>query len=760
MAALLVFCATAGAQDNSSKIVKEVKLQGLQRVSEQLVRSKIEVKAGQPYGARAVARDIRRLYETGYFATIKADAAVDAGKIVLTYILEEKRYISELSIVGNKKVRDRYIRAILSWREGDSFDESAYEEERTAILDLYETKGFPNAKVDIVVEEVGPSRVRITYNVEEGGKARIRKIYFENNDVISKRKLRKLMKTKRAWWVVGGKYDQDKFEADLENIVNEYHNFGRLEAEIAETEFAYKGKGKKVDVTVSLSEGPEYTVEALETKGNEVFDDDEMLRLLKVQASDVHNAGQVDADADLLQRGYEDSGYVAAAVVPQVTLDREKKTTHIVHRMHEGDLKYVREVKITGNSVTRDEVVRRELLLTPDERFDGTLVRASERRLDNSGFYDQIRLTREEIPGDDVFENLLVDVEEGKTGNFNFGGGYSTEEKLGGFVELRLNNFDISNWPTFSGGGQQFRLRTQLGDVRTQYSMSFTDPEFLGRPLAFGIDLYDQTYDYHGGTDYTEDTSGGQLRLGKMLSPYVTARGSLRYTDLSVSGLPWYATPQLSEQRGGSTTISNAYGINRNTVDLKRDPASGAKHDLEFEVAGLGGDNHFLKLQHDSIWYYPITEDNKWVFSYRTREGWITEYGSSEFVPITYRFFAGGSSTVRGFESRDIGPQVRRSWLPWDDEKDRVGGEMRWVQNIELKYKLTDNIRFYTFIDSGGVWADASDFDLGEVKFSTGIGFGVNIPRMGPVRVDYGFPLNADGDQGNGRLHLLTGLRF
>ncbi len=759
LAVALAVCAGAAAQpaDLAGKPLGDVRLQGLERISEQVVRAQIESQPGGSYSPRAVARDLRRLYELGYFATIKADAAVEANKVVLTYLFEEKRVINELRIVGNDKVRTRHVRAALSWNEGDTFDEQGYAAERQSVLDLYESKGFPNAQVNFIVEEAGPGRVNVTCAVEEGRKARIRKIAFDGNTVLSRRKLKKLVKTDRAWWFLGGKYEEATLETDLENILAEYKNYGRLEADIPEVDFAYDDSGKRVDITIHITEGPEYTVAALDTAGNEAFDDDEVLRLLDVQAGDVHNAGQVDADAQLVQKGYEDSGFVTASVEPQVTLDRDAKTTNVIHRVQEGELMYVVEVKITGNTVTQDDVVRRELLLYPGERFDGTMLRASERRLDNIQYFDSIRFTREPIPGDDVFENLLLDVEEGKTGNFDFGLGYSTEEKFGVYSELRLRNFDIANWPSFSGGGQQLRLRLNVGELRNQYYLAFTDPEIFGYPLAFGFDIFDESREYETGIDYEESSQGLQLRLGKQLSPYVSVRSALRYSDVDIDDYGFVLNPEI-RRWGGDVTVSSLWGINRNTVDRRFDPSRGSEHDLGFELAGLGGDNEFYRIDHDSMWYVPIDKTEKWIFSFRMREGWVNDYGDPNYVPIQYRYFAGGSSTVRGYDYREVGPTEKR--FIWFGDEAYVGGELRIVQNAELKYKITENLRVYTFLDAGGVWREASDFDLGDMKYSVGVGLGFNIPRLGPIRVDYGIPLNPDEDQGSGRLHLQTGLKF
>jgi len=760
LSALLAIAVAAPvfAQQFDGKTIQEVRIEGLERVSEQLIRSQLEVQAGQTYNQLAISRDIRRLYDTTFFSSIKADASLSGDGVIVTYLVEEKRVISEIKIIGNDKVRDRAIRGVLGWREGDTFLEDGYDEEREAILNLYQSKGIANTTVDIVVEEVGPSRVRITYVIDEGKKARIRSVDFEGNEALTDRQLRRGMQTKRRWWFIGGKYDEDKLETDLQGILGKYGDHGRLEAEVAGAELAYSESGKGIDVTIKVMEGPEYTVGTVETANNEVFDDDEIVDLLKVQAGDVHNKSQVEADAQLVRKGYADSGYIYSDVVPQVTLDRETTTTHIVHRVEEGDLKYVREVKITGNDVTRDEVIRREVFVVPGERFDGTLLEASRRRLDNLDYYDAIRMSTEPVDEDDRYANLLIDVEEGRTGFWNFGAGYSTDEGFGGYTELRFDNFDITNWPSFSGGGQQFRIRLNLGQRRTEYNVSFTDPEFLGYPILFGVDFFDESYEYGGGSDYTQDTQGAQLRLGKVLSPYVTARTALSYRSINYSDLNRGPFSAYYPYIGGDDTISTIWGINRTTTDSRADPATGSRHDLQLELAGIGGDNDFWKLDHDSQWYWSLDDESKWVLSYRSRQGIGFPFGDSDVIPLSDRYFAGGTTTVRGYKSRDIGPKRPRYGFIGDDES--VGGELRLVNNLEIKYKVNKFFRLYGFVDGGGVWLEPSDFGFGDVKYGAGVGIGFDIPRMGPVRLDYGVPLNGDEDQGSGRFHLQGGFRF
>lgn len=752
------FCGVM-AQESNQPAVKAISIVGLERVSEQLIRSQLEVQPGQTYNPAAVARDIRRLYGLGHFETIRVDATSTDGGLSLVYVVAEKRIIDEIKIIGNSKIKAGKIRAVLSWKEGDSFTADAYDEERKAILKLYEEKGFANTNVEINVEKVGPSRVRVTYAVNEGAKAKIRSITFTGNDALGERKLRKIMKTKPTFWFLGGKFNEDKLEADLENIVGAYGDKGHLEAAVTGTEVQYAPKGKRIDLTINLAEGPQYTVASVEPVNNQVYDDDEILDIVKVKAGDVHNKSQVADDASFVQKGHLDSGYVNAEVMPQVTMNRDEKTTNIVYNVVENDLKYVRQIDITGNELTKDDVVRRELMMEPGERFDGTAYQLSQRRLENTRFFDTVRLTLHDLEDSDLWTDVLVDVEEGKTGSFNFGAGYSTEEKVSGFAELKLDNFDIANWPKFSGAGQIFSARLQLGSVRDQYKLSFTDPEVFGYPLAFGFDLFRESYEYSESSNYTETSTGAQLRFGKSLSPFVSVRTTFGFSDIDYSDLAWkwLYTEEWRRELRSSTTVSNSWSIERNTLDFKNDPTSGAKHDLTGTLAGFGGDNEFLKLEHESIWYHPFGDEKKWILSLRTREGWVGEYGSSEYVPLAYRFFAGGTATVRGYDNRDIGPKKRKYWL-FDDDREAIGGSMRLVNNLEMKYKLTDMFRLYGFVDAGGVWKSSIDF--GDMRYSAGVGFGVDVPRMGPVRIDYGVPINPDDDQGNGRLHLMTGFRF
>ncbi len=744
-------------------VIESVEIKGLGRFSESLVRAQIEVKPGDPLDPGAVARDLERFMKLDLFATVRADLETATGKNILVYTVQEEQTIRDIRIAGNKKIKERQIRGAIQWHEGRSFYREAYGEERDAVLALYRSKGFLNTTVEIVVEPVAPGEVRVTYAIAEGKKARISQVNFVGNEALGRRKLKKVVKTRPSFLFFGGRYDQDKFENDLVQVLNAYGDVGRLEARIAATDFNYSKNGKKLSIDIGIAEGPEYHLDTLDLADNVAYRDDELLPRVKVKPGDVHNRGQVAADAESIQKLYRDSGYVKAQVLPQVTLDREKHTTKVSHQVQEDELRYLREVRVTGNSITRDEVVRRNILLKPGERYDGSLKDASDRRLESSQYFESHQLRLGNVEENDRFVNLLADVVEGKTGDFNFGAAFNTDEGIGGFGEMKLRNFDLTDWPTFSGGGQILNASTFIGTNRTSYRLGLTDPEFLGYPFSLGVDVFKESFTGTGRSDFTTDSVGTSVRLGKRLSLYNSVSVGLSFSDTSISNLNTFVDPGLRELDDPGSTLGVTLGLNRNTTNSFRNPTGGSDHSINLEVAGLGLENDFAGLQHDSTWYYGVKRWDRIAFSLRAREGILYPYGDKEYVPINERFFAGGSGTLRGYDFRDVGPRadtfrIVNGVARVDDQP--IGGELRLLQSFETKFRVTEILRLYYFVDAGAVFFKPEDFNVREWQFSTGVGVGIDVPFLGPIRVDYGYPLNPDGSQGNGQLHLQSSVRF
>jgi len=495
-------------------------------------------------------------------------------------------------------------------------------------------------------------------------------------------------------------------------------------------------------------------VASVGVEGNEVFGDDEVMNVLRLKEQDVFNRFQVARDGVAVSTFYYDAGYIYAAVRPQVTRDEEKKAAHVLYSIQEGELIYLGQIEIADNVKTKDEVIRRELTIYPGERFDANKIRRSMERLTNLGFFERDKPPAElstrpsEIEG---AEDLFMNVIEKETGAFYFGAGFSSEEEVLGSVSLDLWNFDIANFPKFTGAGQRLGITLQTGTLHERYSVSFTEPYFMGYPLLFGADVFMDKREFVHHDDFSEEHFGTGIRFGKRLSEYVSSSLGLRYEDIEIGDIGEDVSEEIRKEEGSRSTISLIWAIERNSVDNRFDPTTGSIHGGSIELAGAGfaADTDFVKLTQNYSRYFPLSE--KWVFSIHESCGYVTEYGRTDDVPIFERFFCGGSRTVRGYDERDIGPRSD------DIYNDPIGGNVRLVTNIELSYAITDILRAYVFQDSGTAWPDVDDLDPSDLRFSAGMGIGIRTP-MGPLRVDYGIPINPDAHQGNGRFHFNVGL--
>ncbi|MCK5557747.1 MAG: outer membrane protein assembly factor BamA [Candidatus Hydrogenedentes bacterium] len=734
--------------------IKEVRVTGNRLVSDQQILSRIETKPGDLVHKGAIRRDIKRIFKLGHFKTILVDVTEVEGGVTVGFIVSEKGRVGEIRVMGHTKVKEKDIKDAISLRIGESYDSSALGDDAETIRKLYEKKGFSNAKVYIDVEEIATSRVRLTYSITEGRKARIRAINIEGNTVFTDAEIRKRMSTRTAKLrFIGGIYDEEKFQEDLQLITAVYEEKGYVESRITDTSFDYSPNGKSMFITVRLDEGSQYHVASVQLQGNEIFGDDEIISLLRLKQEDVFNRAQVARDGAAVSVFYSDAGYIYAAVHPQVTLDREKKVSHILLSIREGELIYLGQIEITNNVKTKDEVIRRELTIYPGERFDAKKIRRSVEKVRNLGFFEEQRppelSTRpSELPG---VEDLLINVTEKETGALYFGAGYSSDQALVGSLSLDLWNVDIANPPKFTGAGQRLRLGLQSGRLREMYSLSFTDPYFLGYPLLFGVDIFKDRREFIHHNDFSEDRVGAGFRFGKRLSEYVRSSLGLRYDEIEIGDIGIDVTQEIWKEQGTRSTASIIWVVERNSLDYILDPRTGTVNRGTLEVAGAGAvaDTDFIKLDQDYSRYFPLSD--KWVLSVHETAGYVTEYGRSDRVPIFERFFVGGTSSVRGYDERDIGPKSD------DIFHDPIGGNVRLVTNLEISYAITDILRGYIFTDSGTAWLDIEDADLSDMKYSAGLGIGIRTP-IGPLRVDYGVPINPDTDQGSGRIHFRVGL--
>jgi outer membrane protein insertion porin family len=736
-------------EKETPKIVKAVEVVGNKATSTSTIMTKIKTRVGEPYFAQSSRDDRRRLYETGYFADVSLVQEDYQGGLKIIFKLVENPLIEEIKVEGNYRVRRPVILKEIKSKSGQYFNDGVLKLDVLAIKKIYEKNGIPDAQINYAIDKnTEKNKVTIIIKVRESKLVKIRKMYVDNNLYFSDRRIIGLIKTRQKNWINPGFFKEDQFNDDLERIKSFYLRNGYLDIKV-DYKLDYDTR-QDIYLRIIVDEGKQYVVGSIVIEGNDKISEDDIRKTLKsCPVDNIFTYDSLKEDSNNIKGLYFGKGYISVEVKDSTYLDVATGKVAITYSLVENDVAYVERIEIRGNIKTQDKVIRRELRIKPGEKFDGDKLKRSKERLYNLGFFQEINYDTDQGSEPDK-RNLIVDVKEAKTGSFSFGGGYSSIDQFVGFAEIEQKNFDWRNWKTFTGAGQDLKLRAEAGSVRQNYELSFTDPWMWDHPVSFGFDVYKREHDKDSnvGYGYKEVRSGGDLRLGKDLSEYIKGGLTYRLEQVDISDVDSSATQDLKSEEGKNLISSLEFSVTRDTTDNVFNPTRGLVLSGSYEVAGgpFGGDKDFNKLFGLASQYVPLFA--KGVLQFQARAGMAQPFRDQGTVPIYERFYAGGANTIRGYEERSVGPVD-----PVTD--DPLGGEALLVGNIELTVPIVEFIKGALFIDSGNVWSKASDF--GQGGFKTGVGFGVRINTpIGPLKLDYGIPLNKQPgkESKEGRFHF------
>lgn len=742
-------------QQQTEKKVTAIEVRGNKSISTTIILSKIKTRIRSDYSTNIISDDIKRLNELGYFSDINIDTQDFEGGLKVFIIVTEKPLIEKIVLGGyfSRVIREEKLRETIKLREGQYLDEVQLKEDIDTIKDICVKKGYSNSEVTYKID-TKPDTNKTTLNIaiNLGLRIRVRKIDIRGNKNFKTQKLLKLIKTRKAGLFSSGFYKEDLFKDDVERLKSFYRKNGYTDIKV-DYETGYEVKKGTMFIVIRIEEGKKYIVGDILVNGNTVLTVGEIKKSLKALTSDkVFNQEGLNEDAANIQGIYFDKGYIFTQVKTSAYLNPKTDKVDVTYSIEEGIVGYVDKIKIRGNIKTKDVVIRRELRIFPGDRFDGGKLKRSKERLQNLGFFEEVSYDIEPSVSDEPNKrNLVVDVKESKTGEFSFGGGYSSVDKLIGFVEIAQKNFDWKNFPYFTGAGQDLRFRAEFGSISKNLELSFTEPWLFGYPLSFGFDAYRRIRDRETdvGFGYNEKRSGGDLRLGKELGEYLRTDTMYRIEDVDISSVSDDATSDLKKEVGSNIISSLQTGLTYDSRDNVFNPSKGHILSGTVELAGgpLGGDKDFVKLSTLTSKYFGFIRSS--VLELRLRTGFVDAYGNSKEVPIYERFYAGGAYSIRGYHERKIGPIDSAS-------KDPIGGEAMLVGNIEYIYPIIDIVKAALFYDVGNVWAKVDDFASGGYKSGVGLGVRLKTP-IGPLRLDYGWPLNKEPGEpakGKGRFHF------
>ena len=787
----LMFSLSSFAQTTVSKI--EIKHIGPPAVSDALVRANIRVKEGDPYLRASIDDDIRNLYSTGYFYNIRVSEEITDGKVNLTYIVQGKLLLTDLKFNGNKKFSNRKLKKKITSKVGDPLDEQKLFLDSQEMQKMYQKAGYQKTTVKpVIAPDENAGRATVTFEVTETPRVRVKDIVFVDAKAFPQKKLRKVLKTRRLWlfsWLTGSANLKDEqFEDDKEKLIAFYQNEGYIDFEIKDVQFDYVTPSRVI-IRFIVSEGRQYKVGNITFKGNKLFSTNEIYEGIKVEGrtqkiemtvGKIFTPKGLQKDREAIQDFYGSKGYIDMRVAPIKIANTTTGTMDLVYEIEEKDKSFIEKIEIKGNDKTKDKVIRRELAVSPGEVYDMVRVKLSKERLNNLRYFEKVDTQSDEtdVPNR---KNLVIGVEEKNTGNFTVGAGLSSVDSVVGFVEVSQENFDLFKPPTFTGAGQKFRLRAQLGTRRQDYQLTFIEPWFLGRKLALGVDLYHRDLGFLSDL-YEETHTGGTLSLTKALGSELLI-GRVAYTVESVNvaidsnrhpGIQNGNPPNISQDifdEGGRRLVSKfGSSIAFDTRNSNLLASRGQRSELSGEVAGgpFGGDTDFGKMEAKSVWYFPGFFEGH-ILELAGETGVVTSYGNGDRgrdrVPIFDRWFLGGLYSLRGYRYRDVGPQ--------DEFGEPLGGNTFWFGSAEYSIPIIERLRFAMFYDIGNVYAQPFSLNPGSYVSRTGsiesrgfyednwgIGLRINIPYLGPLRLDYGFPLTHDKNLGDkGRFNFGVGFQ-
>ncbi len=730
-------------------IIDSIKVEGAKTISKEAVINKMRSRIGSIYSPELVSQDIKSLYGTGFFSDVEITPQIKEGGVTLIVKVKERKVLGKIEIVGNRRIPKKLILQKIDLKPGQFLDERKVKEAVESIKSLYKSKGYSNAEVSYKLVPVRDNKNDLLFYIKEGIRERIVRIIVKGNHHFSDGRILKLIETKKANLWNLGQVNKERLESDMERIRDFYLDKGFLDVEVSYRLEPTKRAGNKI-LEIFIKEGKQYHIGSIKIEGNSKIPTEELMKVVHGKTGDLFSPSKVEKDASRIQDKYFEQGYIFAKVIPLPSVDRTTGKIDLVFDVKEGELAYVNRIIIKGNTKTKDKVIRRELRIYPGDRFDGEKLRRSMQRLMNLGYFEEVSYDIKDT-SDPLKKDLIVKVKETETGEFSFGAGYSTVDKFVGFVKISQNNFDITNWPTFTGGGQKLSVMYERGSDNEDYTLSFTEPWMFDKPISGGFDLYRTSHDRETDVGYghSEERRGINLRLGRELGEYTRIDGNFKIERIRISDLDENASYLLQREVGKNMV----HTIGLQWKDEHRDnvfsPKKGYYLKLALDLAGgpLGGDKDFYRIYTDGAYYLPFLFDDG-VLSLRLRIGIVNNFGDSDYVPIYERFFAGGAYSIRGYRERKVSPLDPNTGDP-------IGGEALLVGNIECLIPIFEKVKMATFFDFGNVWEDVNDFLSNTLYYSVGLGIRVKTP-IGPMRLDYGYPLKTEPgeDKKKGRFHF------
>ena len=755
----------------------EVRYIGSGRVDEGRIRARMSLKEGTPYSKDKEEADIKGLVASGDVENVSITTVDSTKGVKIIVAVEARAGLGDVTFLGNSAISTDKLRTVITdFKTGGNIDNVKLQQATRDIEDYYKKKGYTDVTVNYTVEPAANGFSRVVFKIDEGQSGNLRDVTFEGNNGISSKELRKVMKADNrgfTFWSAA-KLEQEKIDTDIRAIESHYQDKGYVNARVTGME-KVRVDDKRVDLVVRISEGEVFSVTSVGIAGAKAFDPNELLPAFNLSSGKIFSGKDLKSDVETIKSFYGSRGYADVRVTPAIK-NAGAAQVSVTYNIEEGSIYKVNEIRFSGNSATKDSVMRRELAIIPGETYNQNTIDISERRLRGLGYFKDVSVlpSDADTPG---YKDLSINVIEQQTGQLNFGAGFSSIDNLVGFVDLRQSNFDITSWPPI-GAGQRFNMNLKVGTKRKDITLGWYEPWLFGNPLGFGVDAFynEKTYlsDYYDQTNVGADmyfrkklNENSDFRL-QLLGENVTIDGisgrsrqvfrgddeydDSRKADGSRNGRAFQnqtsrggASKEIQDEAGDYLHNEVTLTYNYDTRDDNVTPRKGMK--FSADISGAFGDVQDVGfgVNFSKPWHLPLDMIFTVNATYERVEG--------SDVPIFERTFLGGANNMRGFKYRDVGPK--------DSNGEPLGGDQAWYLGGELTFPIMERVRGATFVDVGAVSGGLDNTVGGGTNSDFGFGLRLNLPIFGPLKLDYGIPIQTDSfNDDGGRFNISVDYKF
>lgn len=738
----LAICALMAFSVQAAEL-KDVQISGVQRtMSDEIILNNLGLKVGDQVTQSQIDQASQTLFATGLFS----DVQVDMKKGVLQIKVEENPIVHEVYFEGNSALDDDVLKTEVLLKARDIYTKRKLQKDADRLVEVYKRHGRFAAKVEPKIVKQDQNRVDVIFEIQEGAKATIKEINFKGNQAFSESELQDKMMTQESAWYrflsSTDTYDPDRFNYDQELIRRYYLQHGYLDMKIVHAFAELTPDMEGFILTIQLDEGKKYTVSDVDVqvKLPEYKNKQDLKDLVRLEQGDVLNVDEVNATVDEMTDALINEGYAFVNVTPDIIRDKKGNTAKLVFRVSEGDKVFVRRINIKGNTRTKDKVVRREFKIKEGDAFNASKLRRSKQRVTDLDYFSNVDLQTISVPGNSSLVDVDMDLKEKSTGAFNIGIGWSSYDGM--MFETGIQERNIL------GTGNIANLNVMLSQRETQYTIGLTDPYFMDYNLTAGAEIFHTTRDNSDYSSYDYQTTGGSIHFGW---DYTEAlRNVVRYTlrQDKITDVDSDASWAIRQQAGNTMVSMLGQELIYDKRDSRLNPTTGYYTSFGADIAGLGGDSKFYRINFTGIRYFSVAEDV--VFSLRADGGRIWGYGDQD-VRINDRYFL-GDSTLRGFEYGGVGARNNRP----GEEDDALGGNWYTTASAELTFPTglpkEMGIKGKLFTDAGYI-SKPDDYDPETMDYSSkirvGVGTGIQwASPMGVINLDFTYPLvKADFDK-------------